>query len=40
MGPKPKKQSPTRSKSPNKAQDLSFFTANLNEVRLFSFHIP
>ena len=32
MGPKPKKQSPTRSKSPNKANDLTFFTTNLNDV--------
>ena len=34
MGPKPKKNSPTRSKSPNKVQnDPSFFTANLNDVK-------
>lgn len=33
MGPKPKKNSPTRSKSPTKAiNDASFFSTNLNDV--------
>lgn len=35
MGPKPKKNSPTRSKSPNKANnDAAYFTASLNDVCL------